>query len=96
MPGDTAEVPFQELPTKGAHRDSIFEEPAAAGRCVTECKFREMAIANGHAAAKLSDRGRFFGLDPNSVASKTARQLWDTAAPSIDVDKKNVWRQRHW
>jgi hypothetical protein len=32
---------------------------------VTECRFRETAIANGHAAAKLSDRGRFFGLDPN-------------------------------
>jgi hypothetical protein len=46
---------------KRAHRGSIFEEQAV----VTECKFMETAIANGHAAAKLSDRGRFFGLDPN-------------------------------
>jgi hypothetical protein len=40
---------------KRAHRGSIFEEQAA----VTEYKFREPAIANGHAAAKLSNRAAF-------------------------------------
>jgi len=54
-PGNMAQ---QESPgSKSAHRGSIFEERAA----VTECKFRETAIATGraHAAAKLSDRAAF-------------------------------------